>query len=167
MAKLEGGREGFRRRAWGHAYLELSGANEDTLLEPADLERLAVAAYLTGRDAESEQAWARAHEQCLRRGDAAGAARCAFWLAFGLVNRGETVRAGGWLARAGRLLDDHQLDCVEQGYLLGMAAMQVARSRAARRLPEARKRLRSLPRLPLQSSESRQGRSIYPHPAEE
>lgn len=30
----------------------------------------------------------------------------------------------GWVARARRLLDDHQLDCMEQGYLLGMAAMQ-------------------------------------------
>ena len=120
----EGGREAFRRREWGHAYLELSGANEDSPLEPVDLERLAEAAYLAGRDTESERAWARAHEECLRRGDTARAARCAIWLAFGLVNRGEMVRAGGWLARARRLLDDHQLDCVEQGYLLGMAAMQ-------------------------------------------
>src|ERR687892_286891 len=120
----EGGREAFRRREWGHAYLELSGANEDSPLEPVDLEHLAVAAYLAGRDTESALAWARAHEECLRRGDAARAARCAIWLAFGLVNRGEMVRAGGWLARARRLIDDHQLDCVEQGYLLGMAAMQ-------------------------------------------
>jgi hypothetical protein len=119
---VEGGRAGFRRREWGPAYVELSDG--DSPLEPADLERLAVAAYLTGRDTESEQAWARAHEECLRRGDATRAARCAIWLAFGLLNRGEMVRAGGWVARARRLLDDQQLDCAEQAYLLGMAAMQ-------------------------------------------
>ena len=28
------------------------------------------------------------------------------------------ARAGGWLARARRILDERQLDCVEQGYLL-------------------------------------------------
>jgi DNA-binding CsgD family transcriptional regulator len=52
------------------------------------------------------------------------AARCAFWLAFGLLNRGELARAGGWLARARRLLDDGHLDCVEQGYLLLPVALE-------------------------------------------
>jgi DNA-binding CsgD family transcriptional regulator len=46
------------------------------------------------------------------------AARCAFWLAFILLIKGELVRGGGWVARARRLLDDLQQDCVEQGYLL-------------------------------------------------
>jgi tetratricopeptide (TPR) repeat protein len=50
--------------------------------------------------------------------DSARAARCAFWLALGLLFGGELGRAGGWLARARRLLDDGQHDCVEQGYLL-------------------------------------------------
>jgi len=121
---LDAGRESFVRRAWGEAFAQLSAADREKSLVVDDLERLAVAAYLVGRDGDSAQAWARAHEECLRRGHAARAARCAFWLAFGLLNRGETVRAGGWLARARRLLDDHQLDCVEQGYLLGMAAVQ-------------------------------------------
>ena len=52
------------------------------------------------------------------------AARCAFWLAFGLLNRGELAPGGGWIARARRLLDDHELDCVEQGYLLMPLALQ-------------------------------------------
>lgn len=121
---LDRGRESVGRQAWREAYAQLTAADRDASLELEDLERLAVAAYLVGRDGDSAKAWARAHEECLRRGDAARAARCAFWLAFGLLNRGETARAGGWLARARRLLDDHQLDCVEQGYLLGMAAVQ-------------------------------------------
>jgi 2-polyprenyl-6-methoxyphenol hydroxylase-like FAD-dependent oxidoreductase len=53
-------------------------------------------------------------------GGAERAARCVFWLAFGLLSRGERARSGGWLTRAQRLLDDAQLDCVEQGYLLGL-----------------------------------------------
>ena len=121
---LDRGRDSVGRQAWREAHEQLVAADRDAPLELEDLELLAVAAYLVGRDGDSAQAWARAHEECLRRGDAARAARCAIWLAFGLVNRGEVVRAGGWLARARRLLDDHQLDCVEQGYLLGMAGMQ-------------------------------------------
>jgi tetratricopeptide (TPR) repeat protein len=89
-----------------------------------DLELLAKAAYLMGRDAERDEVLARAHQGWQRLGGAERAARCAFWLAFGLLNRGELARAGGWLARARRLLDDGQLDCVEQGYLLLPLALQ-------------------------------------------
>ena len=87
-------------------------------LAPEDLERLATAAYLLGRDADSIDIWARAHHDLLRRGDLERAARCAFWLFFILLKKGELVRGGGWVARARRLLDDGQHDCVEQGYLL-------------------------------------------------
>jgi DNA-binding CsgD family transcriptional regulator len=89
-----------------------------------DLERLAVAAFLAGRDEDSAGAWERAHQLCLHAGEAARAVRCAFWLAFGLLNRGEVARGGGWLARARRLLDEGGLDCVEQGYLLVPGAIQ-------------------------------------------
>jgi DNA-binding NarL/FixJ family response regulator len=34
------------------------------------------------------------------------------------VQRGEMAQGGGWLARAGTLVGQHGLDCVEQGYLL-------------------------------------------------
>jgi hypothetical protein len=40
------------------------------------------------------------------------------------MDRGETARGGGWLARARRLLDDAQQECVEQGYLLVPVALQ-------------------------------------------
>jgi hypothetical protein len=39
------------------------------------------------------------------RSEAQRAARCAFWLAFELMNAAEMAHAGGWLARAQRLLE--------------------------------------------------------------
>ncbi|MEJ7670244.1 MAG: hypothetical protein WKH97_16265 [Casimicrobiaceae bacterium] len=46
------------------------------------------------------------------------AVRCAFWLGLHFLFRGETGRATGWLARAQRLLEREDRDCVEHGYLL-------------------------------------------------
>ncbi len=76
------------------------------------------AAYLTGRDAEADDLWSRAHEAYLERGDAPLAARCAFWLGLGLFLRGEMARGGGWLARAHTVLEDVTGEVVEHGYLL-------------------------------------------------
>jgi DNA-binding NarL/FixJ family response regulator len=121
---LEHARASFGRRAWRDAYAQLSSAERAAPLGLEDLECLAVAAYLVGRDADSAEVWVRAHNECLRRGDAARAARCAFWLAFGLLFQGEQVHAGGWLARARRLLEDGQHDCAEQGYLLLPVALR-------------------------------------------
>ena len=115
---IEGGREAYRRQAWGEAHAQLSAADGEATLEFEDLERLAVAAYMIGKDDESDDFWARAHHECLSVGDAARGARCAFWLGHGLLLRGEMTRAGGWFARAQRLLDDRQQDCVEQGLML-------------------------------------------------
>ena len=121
---LDRGRGAFARRAWADAYSELSAADHEAPLSPEDLERLAVAAYLAGRDDDGAGISARAYHELLHLGDAPGAARCAFWLGFTLLHRGELARGGGWLARARRLLDDGHLDCVEQGYLLLPAALQ-------------------------------------------
>jgi len=115
---LDRGREAFRRRAWGESCAQLAAADREAPLEPEDLERLASAAYLVGRDADSADIWARAHHEFLRRGDHERAARSAFWLAFGLLDKGELARGSGWIARARRLLDDGKHDCVVQGYLL-------------------------------------------------
>lgn len=117
------GRESFERRDWGPAYEQLSAVAREQAPAADDLERLATAAYLVGRDEESDDAWARAHHEWLRVGDAPRAARCAFWLALGLLLRGEEIRAGGWLSRAQRLLDDGGVDCPELGYLLVPVAL--------------------------------------------
>lgn len=123
-AELERGRASFARRAWLDAFTALSSADRDASLEPEDLERLATAAYLIGRYPECEEIWARGHHAYLERGDARGAARCAFWLGLGLVHNGEAARAGGWFARAGRLLEDDPGECVEAGLLLIPAALR-------------------------------------------
>jgi DNA-binding CsgD family transcriptional regulator len=121
---LDLGRKAFDAQAWAEAYAQLSAADHESGLGPEDLERLATAAYLTGRDDESDDLWARAHRERLRLDDIAGAARCGFWLAFLLLLRGEEAQSGGWLARSRRLLDDQRLDCVEQGYLLTLVALR-------------------------------------------
>jgi DNA-binding CsgD family transcriptional regulator len=121
---LDRGRGSFGRHAWADGYSGLSAADHEAPLSPEDLERLALAAYLAGRDDDSADIWARAYHERLHLGDAPRAARCAFWLGFTLLHRGEFARGGGWLARTRRLLDDGHLDCVEQGYLLLPAALQ-------------------------------------------
>ena len=122
---LHAGHVAFARRRWRDAYANLTAADQEAPLDTDDLERLAQAAYLTGRDEESERLLARAHEECLRLGDGPPAVRCAFWLGFMLLNNGEVARGSGWLARAHRLLDDGGYDCVERGYLMLPAALQL------------------------------------------
>jgi tetratricopeptide (TPR) repeat protein len=119
---LDRGREAFDRLHWSDAYAELSAADSETPLEPEDLERLATSAYLIGKDADSTDLWARAHQEFLARDDPARAASSALWLAFGMLARGSMAPAGGWLARAGRVLEGGG-DCVEQGFLLALNAI--------------------------------------------
>jgi DNA-binding NarL/FixJ family response regulator len=113
--RLEQGRRAFDRRAWADAYEHLTAGGPD---EPDDLERLATAAYLSGHDEDSTTVWARAHQCWLDRDRRDAAVRCAFWLGFGLLQRGQAAQGSGWLGRARTLIEQHPLDCVEQGYLL-------------------------------------------------
>jgi DNA-binding CsgD family transcriptional regulator len=117
LVELEGGRASFERQAWGEAYSRLSAVDRDSPLDPDDLSLLSMAAYLTGRDAESAAVLERAHLGYLRGGETTQAVRCAVWLATLLLLRGDTARGSGWNARAQRLIDEEQLDCVEQGFL--------------------------------------------------
>jgi DNA-binding CsgD family transcriptional regulator len=93
-------------------------------LQAEELERLATTAYLMGRDEESEEFRVRAHRVFLERGDRERAAWSAFWLAFGMLQRGASAPASGWLARAERILDEAQLDSVVRGYLLTPVAVR-------------------------------------------
>lgn len=132
---LDRGRASFARSLWRDAFALLSEADQRSPLAPEDLERLAVAAHLTGEDEPSTAAFERAHQAWLDRGVVTRAVRCAFWCAFGLLTRGEMARGGGWLARAKRALDDHGQECVEQGYLLvplGLQAMEAGDPASAR-----------------------------------
>jgi ATP/maltotriose-dependent transcriptional regulator MalT len=115
----------FEQRAWGEAYRLFEAADRDAPLDPEDLERLATATYLMGRDEESEAFRARAHQLFLARDDREGAARAATWLAFGLQQRGARAPASGWFTRAERILDDAHLDSATRGLLLIRSAIQL------------------------------------------
>jgi DNA-binding NarL/FixJ family response regulator len=119
----ERARDSFERRMWSDAFDQLSKAHREGQLEVEDLERLAVAAYMVGRDDACEQAWIAAHRAWLRRGEAGRAARCAFWHALGLFFRGDLAPATGWVARGGRLLEESDSDCVEQAWLRMLTAL--------------------------------------------
>ena len=108
---------------WGDAFAELSAARREGELGVEDLERLAVAAYMVGRDDDCEDAWVRAHHAWLRRGEAERAARCAFGQALGLFFRGELAPAMGWVARGGRVLQDSRRDGVEHAWLRMLTAL--------------------------------------------
>jgi DNA-binding CsgD family transcriptional regulator/tetratricopeptide (TPR) repeat protein len=124
-SELARGREAFATQAWSAAYGALTAAAAEGPLSADDLERFAVVCQLIGHDDESDDRWARAHHEHLRQGDPKSAARCAFWLGFGLVDRGEFARGGGWLSRADRTLQGYDGDCSERGYLLIPGAMHV------------------------------------------
>jgi len=113
---VDRGRESYRRQAWAEAYRCFSAADRKTPLPAADLELYALAAALTGRDDDYLALLDRMYQQCLDGGDPIRAARWAFWMGFRLAAQREMGRAGGWLARAQRLVE--KSDCVERGYLL-------------------------------------------------
>jgi DNA-binding CsgD family transcriptional regulator len=121
--RVEEARGLFERRVWGDAFAALSAAHREGQLDVEDLERLAVSAYMVGRDDACEEAWIVAHHAWLRAGDSAGAARCAFGQALGLFFRGDLAPAMGWVARGGRLLTESRHDCVEQAWLRMLTAL--------------------------------------------
>lgn len=100
---------------WGDAYRSLTRAEP---LDADDLERLATAAYMLGREDEYLDALERAHHAHLEAGAALRAVRCAFWLSMTQLMRGERGRSEGWFARAERLLERETGECVERGYML-------------------------------------------------
>lgn len=115
MTEAERGRAAFAREDWGDAYASLA-ESEGEMLDLEDLERLSVAAYLTGRSSESIRYWERAHHGWAARGDVRRAARASFWLVFELLNQYDLAIGSGWIDRTLRLLE-HESDCVEIGYL--------------------------------------------------
>lgn len=115
-------REAYRRREWDEAYRGFALADRSAPLAVDDLERFATSAYLIGRDREFQDLMERAHHAHLLSGHRTRAARCAFWVGLTLLLGREAGPAGGWLARARRLVEGQ--DCAEQGYLLVPLAEQ-------------------------------------------
>ncbi len=115
--RLQPGRDAFARHAWTVAYEAFRDASW-VELEGADLERLAIAAYMIGNDDDSATAWEAAHRQHLKADDAAEAARCTCWLSLCLLLRGQMAQAGGWLSRTEGIIEAADMECAAVGYLL-------------------------------------------------
>ncbi len=123
---LERARAAFHAGAWADAFAALSAADAQAPLEPDDLDRLSTVAYLTGEDAASAHARARAYAGHVERGLPLHAARSALWLALTLWAPDQRAQAAGWLARAQRLIDAVDEPCVERGWLNCACARQRA-----------------------------------------
>jgi ATP/maltotriose-dependent transcriptional regulator MalT len=118
--ELERGRAACARRAWAEAHDALSQVDAASPLGVEDVELLSLCAYMIGRDDESMSLLERAHHAHLEEGATLRAVNCAVWICLHHAARGEMGPAGGWLARAERLLGDEE--CAERGYLLLPAA---------------------------------------------
>lgn len=116
------GRELFAQCRWTECHAVLSTAERAAPLPGADLGLLAQSAYLIGREDDSIELTTRTYQRLIAERNSRGAARVAFWLAFMHTNRGETTRAGGWAARARRLVHDEQLGGAEEGLVLALEA---------------------------------------------
>jgi DNA-binding CsgD family transcriptional regulator len=113
-----------RFEKWTETYGRLLKADQEQGLEPKELETLALAAYLTGRDVQSFQILEQAHQAYLDREKTARAVRCAYWLGLMFMNVGERARSSGWMARGERLLNEEQKqECAEKGLLPLPAAL--------------------------------------------
>ncbi|HEX9311650.1 MAG TPA: LuxR C-terminal-related transcriptional regulator [Actinomycetota bacterium] len=122
---IERGRAAFARRAWGDAHRELLAADRQAPLEPEDLELLAIASEMLARDEDRTEALTRAQNEYVRLGNLPRAARCAIWQGMSLLDRGEMAPAAGWLARAARMLEETDEECVERGLLLIPSALRL------------------------------------------
>lgn len=124
---LERAHAAMDRQAWEIAYAQLRAADDQGAIRcPEDLQRLALSAYLTGRDDVAQVGWERAYQAFHDRGEVLPAVRCAFWLGLVLiVASGNEARGSGWIARAHRLLEERAPDdCAERGYLLLPGALR-------------------------------------------
>ena len=122
LEPIEHGRTCYELREWNAAYEALARADSASPLSADDLQRLAVSAYLVGRELEFQQLHERLHRIHVASDDRPRAARCSFWLALSLLFRGDSGQANAWIARAQRSIEN--IDCVEHGYLLVPLAEQ-------------------------------------------
>ncbi|WP_371401867.1 LuxR C-terminal-related transcriptional regulator [Kribbella sp. NBC_00662] len=119
---------------WPAEYAELTAADQRAPLPPAELERLAVAAFVLGHDDEVAAYRERAVEAHLADGDTAGAIRSGFWLGFHLQQRGDLSRAAGWQARITRLVPEGNAELAGR-LAMAQAALTMNSGDAATALP--------------------------------
>ena len=113
--KLQQAHDALARRDWAQANALLHALDD---LDADDTMALATSAYLVGDVDGAVRVWQSAYAERIRAADDLGAIRVAFWLGLVFSLRGEHAVAGGWVARAQRLLTDKPEDIVERGYLL-------------------------------------------------
>lgn len=114
---LQAGREASRQHAWSEAFDRLSAADSSSPLPPEDLERLAQAAWWTGRLAPSISARERAYALYVETGKPCQAALAANEIARNYFQKGDAQVGAAWLNRGERLLQG-QPECLELGYLI-------------------------------------------------
>ena len=100
---------------WSAIFRSLSTVDRRQL-SVVELEQLAVAAYLQGRDDISGEAWQAAYERYLDDGNGDDASRCAFWLAMSALLGGRAAHASGWLGRSHAAVAGED-DCAASGLL--------------------------------------------------
>ena len=122
--ELSAGRAAYESGAWADAHRLFGHADQAASLGADDLEKLAISAYLIGRESAYQTTLERAHQIYANKDRLIDAARCAFWLGLSLLFVGKSGSATGWLARSKRLLSGADNQCVEQGYLLIPTAEQ-------------------------------------------
>lgn len=132
--KIERGRAAYLQQSWAEAYTVLSSADSENPLGGEDLELLAKAAYLIGKESNCIDIWTKAHQKFLDQKNMKRAAHSAFWLGMILSNKGDHAQGSGWMARAGRLVEEYQHECAERGLLLipeGLQHMRKGEAEAA------------------------------------
>jgi class 3 adenylate cyclase len=138
---LEAGREAARKHAWRNAYDLLQKADAEGLLSPEDLEYLGEAAWWTGRLEEAMDFRERAYAAYVEAGDPRRAALLAMMISSDYGKKGSVSVAGGWLARATRLLENEP-EGIEHGHLAlsrGTAAVMMGELEPAKKeLAQAR-----------------------------
>ncbi|HSK16896.1 MAG TPA: adenylate/guanylate cyclase domain-containing protein [Gaiellaceae bacterium] len=138
---LDAGREAARRHAWREAYDLFRSADETGALAAEDLQSLAEAAWWTGRLDEAIDLRERAYAVAAETGEPRRAAMLALALTQDHGLRGSLNVAGGWLARAERLLSQEP-EGPEHAHLAlveGMVALDLGElARAGERFVRAR-----------------------------
>jgi hypothetical protein len=121
-----------------------------------------MAAYLIGKDDAAIAGLERAHLAFLDQGEVGRAVRCAFWVGIFLFLRGRHAEGGGWLGRAGRLLEPAP-DTVERGYLLIPGALQALQSGDPSTAHEVFREAAGITRRPLPAMSATSSRSSVSH----
>ncbi len=120
---LQIARSEYEKSRWLSASQSMRELSVDQLSSD-DLERLAICAAMTGDRVQFDDYMELAFEAHNENGSIRAAARCAFWLGFEMMRRGEHGRGGGWLGRVSQLLDNVHEDCPERGFLLVPAGLR-------------------------------------------